>query len=147
MEELARVRQARDQLRRGVNRLVEREADRLASLHSRPVLAAPEVMVSARAEDVARLSSRSRAAISTAVLRGADQILHLRNQVRSLSPQQTLDRGYAVVQVAGTAQAEDAPLSVVRHPSQAPEGSDLFVRVAGGSFAARSTGGQRITDT
>ncbi|WP_200891028.1 exodeoxyribonuclease VII large subunit [Arthrobacter sp. SPG23] len=147
VEELARVRQARDQLRRGVNRLVERESDRLASLHSRPVLAAPEVMVSARAEDVARLSSRSRAAISTAVLRGADQIHHLRSQVRSLSPQQTLDRGYAVVQVAGTAQAEDAPLAVVRHPSQAPEGSDLFVRVAGGSFSARSTGGQRISDS
>jgi exodeoxyribonuclease VII large subunit len=110
------------------------------------VLAAPEVMVSARAEDVARLSSRARSSISTAILRGADQILHLRNQVRSLSPQQTLDRGYAVVQVAGTDQEADAG-AVVRHPAQAPEGSDLFVRVAGGSFAARSTGRHRITSS
>ena len=44
-EELARVRQARDQLRRGVTRLVEREADRLASLRSRPVLLSPDVMI------------------------------------------------------------------------------------------------------
>ncbi|MEV7131515.1 exodeoxyribonuclease VII large subunit [Arthrobacter sp. NPDC093128] len=145
-EELTRVRQARDQLRRGVTRLVERESDRMASLHSRPVLAAPEVMVSSRAEDVARLSSRSRAAISTAVLRAADQVVHLRNQVRSLSPQQTLDRGYAVVQVAGADQAADTRKAVVRHPSQAPGGSELFVRVAGGSFSARSTGGHQISD-
>jgi exodeoxyribonuclease VII large subunit len=144
-EELTRVRQARDQLRRGVTRLVERESDRMASLRSRPVLASPEVMVSTRAEDVARLSSRSRAAISTAVLRAADQIVHLRNQVRSLSPQQTLDRGYAVVQVADAERA-DQQRAVVRHPSQAPEGSELFVRVAGGSFSARSTGNHRVSD-
>lgn len=145
-EELTRVRQARDQLRRGVTRLVERESDRMASLHSRPVLASPEVMVSTRAEDVARLSSRSRAAISTAVLRAADQVVHLRNQVRALSPQQTLDRGYAVVQVAGADQAADTRKTVVRHPSQAPEGSELFVRVSGGSFSARSTGGHQISE-
>ncbi len=36
VEELALVRQARDQLRRGVTRLVDREADRLATLRSRP---------------------------------------------------------------------------------------------------------------
>ncbi|MDR6505457.1 exodeoxyribonuclease VII large subunit [Arthrobacter oryzae] len=144
-EELTRVRQARDQLRRGVTRLVERESDRMTSLRSRPVLASPEVMVSTRAEDVARLSSRSRAAIGTAVLRAADQIVHLRNQVRSLSPQQTLDRGYAVVQVADAERA-DQQRAVVRHPSQAPEGSELFVRVAGGSFSARSTGNHRVSD-
>ena len=40
-EELAGVRQAREQLRRCIERLVDRESDRLASLHSRPVLAAP----------------------------------------------------------------------------------------------------------
>lgn len=146
-EELTRVRQARDQLRRGVTRLVERETDRMASLHSRPVLASPEVMVSTRAEDVARLSSRSRAAISTAVLRAADQIVHLRNQVRSLSPQQTLDRGYAVVQVAAEKQPAEEQRAVVRHPSQAPEGAELFVRVAGGSFSASSTGNHRISDS
>jgi exodeoxyribonuclease VII large subunit len=80
-------------------------------------------------------------------MRSADQILHLRNQVRSLSPQQTLDRGYAVVQVAGPDTAAEGPKAVVRHPSQAPEGSDLSVRVAGGSFSARSTGGHHISDS
>jgi exodeoxyribonuclease VII large subunit len=142
VEELARVRQARDQLRRGVTRLVERETDRLASLRSRPVLASPEVMVSLRHDDVERLKGRSQAAVTTAVVRAADQLAHLKAQVRALSPQKTLDRGYAVVQLAGGDTAPGTRRDVVRHPDQAPPGTPLAVRVAGGRFTAESTGGQ-----
>jgi exodeoxyribonuclease VII large subunit len=141
-EELVRVRQARDQLRRGVTRLVEREGDRLASLRSRPVLLSPDVMISQRHEDIERLKVRSHSAISAAVVRAADQLVHLKAQVRALSPQKTLDRGYAVVQLAGAGAAATTHRDVVRHPSQAPAGTDLTVRVAGGRFAAQSTGGQ-----
>ena len=141
-EELVRVRQARDQLRRGVTRLVEREGDRLASLRSRPVLLSPDVMISQRHEDVERLKVRSHSAISAAVVRAADQLVHLKAQVRALSPQKTLDRGYAVVQLAGAGTGPATHRDVVRHPSQAPSGADLTVRVAGGRFNAQSTGGQ-----
>ncbi|XAS66323.1 exodeoxyribonuclease VII large subunit [Micrococcaceae bacterium Sec5.7] len=140
VEELARVRQARDQLRRSVTRLVDRERDRLASLHSRPVLAAPEGMVTVRSEDVDRLRRRSSAAVHSAVVRATDQLLHLRAQVRALSPQQTLDRGYAVVQLSENGDVAGAGREVVRHPSQAPAGAGLSVRVAGGTFGANSTG-------
>jgi len=142
VEELARVRQARDQLRRGVTRLVERETDRLASLRSRPVLAAPEGMVTARHDDVERLKGRSHAAINTAVVRAADQLVHLKAQVRALSPQKTLDRGYAVVQLDDGSTVPGTRHEVVRHPDQAPAGTPLAVRVAGGKFTAQSTGGQ-----
>ena len=74
--------------------------DRLASLRSRPVLLSPDVMVSQRHDDVERLKVRSHSAISAAVVRAADQLVHLKAQVRALSPQKTLDRGYAVVQLA-----------------------------------------------
>ena len=141
-EELVRVRQARDQLRRGVTRLVEREGDRLASLRSRPVLLSPEVMITQRHDDVERLKVRSHSAISAAVVRAADQLVHLKAQVRALSPQKTLDRGYAVVQLAGSGTVAATHRDVVRHPSQAPAGTDLTVRVAGGRFTAQSTGGQ-----
>ncbi|WP_104136549.1 exodeoxyribonuclease VII large subunit [Arthrobacter sp. ZGTC131] len=139
-EELARVRQAEAQLRRSVTQLVARETDRLAAIRSRPVLAAPEGMVTARADDVDRLTRRSTAAITAAVTRAADQLVHLQAQVRSLSPQQTLDRGYAVVQLAGS-KGSAGTGTVVRHPSQAPRGTELSVRVAGGRFGAESTGG------
>jgi exodeoxyribonuclease VII large subunit len=142
VEELARVRQSRDQLRRGVTRLVERETDRLASLRSRPVLAAPEGMVTTRHDDVERLKGRSHAAINTAVVRAADQLVHLKAQVRALSPQKTLDRGYAVVQLDDGNAAPGTGHEVVRHPDQVPAGTGLAVRVAGGRFTARSTGGQ-----
>ena len=141
-EELVRVRQARDQLRRGVTRLVEREGDRLASLRSRPVLLSPDVMITQRHDDVERLKVRSLSSISAAVVRAADQLVHLKAQVRALSPQKTLDRGYAVVQLAGSGAAAATHRDVVRHPSQAPAGTDLTVRVAGGRFTAQSTGGQ-----
>jgi exodeoxyribonuclease VII large subunit len=146
-EELARVRQARDQLRRGATRLVEREADRLASLRSRPVLAAPEGMITTRLDDVGRLKNRSHAAINTAVVRAADQLVHLKAQVRALSPQKTLDRGYAVVQVDDGNTVPGTPHEVIRHPDQAPDGTALAVRVAGGRFTARSTGGRADTDS
>jgi exodeoxyribonuclease VII large subunit len=145
-EELVRVRQARDQLRRGVTRLVEREGDRLASLRSRPVLLSPDVMITQRHDDVERFKVRSLSSISAAVVRAADQLVHLKAQVRALSPQKTLDRGYAVVQLAGSGTAPATHRDVVRHPSQAPAGTGLTVRVAGGRFTAQSTGGQELAE-
>ena len=134
-EELARIQQARAHLNRSVRSLVEREADRLKHLRSRPVLANPEGMVIVRTEDIDRLQRRGFSAMTAALARHEDRIAHLRAQVRALSPQKTLDRGYAVVQLHDGA--------VVRAPEQAPEGSALRVRVALGEFAAISahTGG------
>ncbi|MBO1267333.1 exodeoxyribonuclease VII large subunit [Arthrobacter cavernae] len=135
-EELAMVGQAREYLRRSVGRMVEREAERLHSLRSRPVLAAPESMVAARAEDVHRLRQRAHASVSTAVVRALDQVQHLRAQVRALSPQNTLDRGYSVVQLVG---ADGAAHTVVSSPEQAPAGTALAIRVAEGRFTAVSS--------
>ncbi len=136
-EELARVRQAREQLRRGVGRLVDRETDRLHALRSRPVLASPEGMVTAREDDVERLRKHAHTAVSSAVIRALDQVHHLRAQVRALSPQKTLDRGYAVVQLAG---ADGVGHDVVRNPDQAPDGTELTLRLAEGRLGAVSSG-------
>jgi exodeoxyribonuclease VII large subunit len=106
------------------------------------VLLSPDVMISQRHDDVERLKVRSHSAITAAVVRAADQLVHLKAQVRALSPQKTLDRGYAVVQLADGGTAPVSHRDVVRHPSQAPAGTDLTVRVAGGRFTAQSTGGQ-----
>ena len=56
-------------------------------------------------------------------------VAHTRARVRSLSPQATLDRGYAVVQ-----RRSDG--AVVRDPAEAPAGEALRVRLAGGELAA-----------
>ncbi len=130
-EELRRIEQSRIQLNRRINQLVEREGDRLAQLRSRPVLANPEAGLTARYDDVVRLRGRAQTAVRTQVSRHIDQLGHLRAQVRALSPQKTLDRGYAVVQLADR--------SIVRAPSEAPSGTALRIRVAGGDLQATST--------
>ena len=140
-EELARVRQCRDRLERQVRLLVEREADRIAAVRSRPSLAAPEAMVQLRHEELERLRGRSHAAVNAAVVRGLDAVAHLRAQVRALSPQQTLDRGYAVVQLAeGVPGTPAHPGAVVQDPEIAPAGTALRLRLARGELAARSEG-------
>jgi exodeoxyribonuclease VII large subunit len=150
VEELFRVRQSRDRLRSCVTRLVEREGERLGSLRSRPALAAPEVLLTSRHEDIERLRSRSGSSIDIALARAADGLVHLTAQVRALSPQKTLDRGYAVVQLALNGDAgepgEARRREIVRHPSQAPADAELSVRVAGGRFTAVSTGGTEIIE-
>jgi len=136
-EELAGLAYAREQMRRVIHQRVDRESDRLEQLRSRPVMANPLVMVDSRAEELARLRQSATASLGTALLRAQDRITHLRAQLLALSPQKTLDRGYAVVHL------DDGPDAgaIVRDPAQVQEERALLVRVAGGKFAARSVPG------
>lgn len=127
-EELQRIRQARTQLDRCIDHLVSRETDRITAIRTRPVMARPEGMVEVRQDDLRRFRERAHSAISTAVNRDTDRIQHLRAQVRALSPQNTLDRGYAVIQQADG--------SVVRIADDVASGEDLRIRVAVGEFHA-----------
>src|SRR6185312_8680305 len=123
-EELRRVAEARAQLNRRIEGLLEREAERLSYLRSRPVMANPHLMLTAKYDDVASLGVRALTAVRTQVSRHTDQLSHLRAQVRALSPQKTLDRGYAVVQLEDRA--------IVRDPAQVAAGTALRIRVAAG---------------
>ena len=129
-QELAGITEARLRLASGVERLVRHEATRLESLRTRPVMAQPQRLVSDRAEDLQRLVDRSRTALASALTREADVVGHLRARVRSLSPQHTLDRGYAVVQHDG---------QVVRRADQVSPGDALDILVAAGRITAATT--------
>lgn len=131
-EELSRIGTARSQLRRIMELMLSRETDRLAHIRTRPVLSAPETMLASRAEDVARLRDRAFSAMRSEVRRDTDKISYLRAQVRSLSPQKTLDRGYAVVQLADG--------SVVRDAAAVQANAQLRIRVAAGELDAVATG-------
>lgn len=131
-EELGRITQARSALERSIRMLVHRETESLANLRSRPSLAKPEGMIEVREADIEGLRSRALRCTDTAVARESDAVLHLRDRVRSLSPQKTLDRGYAVIQQPDG--------HVVRAPDEVHDGDALRVRVAGGQFTAVATG-------
>lgn len=127
-EELLGIEQARARMDRAVALFIDRAGQQLESLRTRPGLAHPEGMVQVRSEDLERLRERSHRSIDTLVRRGHDAVAHLRAQVRALSPQQTLDRGYAVVQTAAGA--------VVRSPADAPTDTGLAIRLARGKLTA-----------
>lgn len=126
-EEAARVQQARARMALRLSSLVSGEIDRIAALRSRPVLADPGVMVQSRAEDLIRLVDRGSQLMQLRVEREETAVHRLAAELRALSPQRTLDRGYAVVR------AGDA---VVRDPSQVSPGDALRIRVAGGELTA-----------
>jgi exodeoxyribonuclease VII large subunit len=92
----------------------------------------PAAMIEARRVELEALTDRSRRRVLAAVHRAGDQVGHLRAQVRALSPQSTLERGYAVVQ------HRDGRVVTDRADVEVDE--LLRVRVARGDFAARVSG-------
>jgi exodeoxyribonuclease VII large subunit len=129
-EELARVGQARERLRRAVSDLVAREAGRLDTLRTRPVLADPLAgIVAPRAAEVAQLTGRARITLAHRIERAADELEHTTARVRALSPAATLARGYAVVQRADGL--------VVRDEAEVAVDEALRVRLAVGELPAR----------
>ena len=123
-EEAQRVRQARDRCRRVVWSTVERERSRLDAVRSRPVLAAPLTLVESRRGDVVQLGDRARRCTSARLDAARADLAHVLARVVALSPQATLERGYAVVQ--------DEDGLVVRDAEAVDPGTDLQVRLARG---------------
>ena len=125
-EESTRIRQLRDRGRRVTAGQVEREQARLEALRSRPVLADPFTLVETRAADVIALRERARRCTGSRLSAAQHDLDHVLARVVALSPQATLDRGYAVVQ--------DEDGAVVRDADAVPPGSDLQVRLASGTL-------------
>ena len=129
-QEAAGIADARRRLAAAVQRRVQREGEGLAQLRSRPVLADPVVMVDGREQDLHAWRERARRATAHRLTRERDAVEHLVARVRSLSPQQTLDRGYAVVQHEG---------ALIRDAAQVRPGDGIEVLVAAGRISAEVT--------
>ncbi|MGK9146526.1 exodeoxyribonuclease VII large subunit [Plantibacter flavus] len=138
-EEFTRVQQARMRLSSRVTTMLGHEIDRIATLRTRPALANPSWIVDSRADDLTRTVARGAELIDRAVERAQREVGELRTQLRALSPQRTLDRGYAIVQ--RTDPAADVPGgAVIRAAADAPAGTELLITLASGAIGATSTG-------
>ncbi|MBD8703006.1 exodeoxyribonuclease VII large subunit [Frigoribacterium sp. CFBP 13712] len=131
-EELSRVQQARARIGQRLTALVATEVDRLEQIRSRPVLASPQTLVDVRADEIVRAVARGRELVVRGVERGETRVAELTAGLRALSPQGTLRRGYAIVQVPGGA--------VLHDPSDAPRDTELLLTLSGGGLTAVSTG-------
>jgi exodeoxyribonuclease VII large subunit len=125
-EELERVRLSLTRIRRCVSQLVETQQQRLDTMLSRPVLADPFGVIADWDARVLDQRDRAERCLSTLLGRHDADLAGLRAQVRALSPQATLDRGYAVVQ-------RDAG-GIVRDAATVREGERLHARVATGTL-------------
>jgi exodeoxyribonuclease VII large subunit len=112
--------------RRCVMHLLQSEQHRLDAMLSRPSIGDPFGVLAGWHGIVDDLRERAdRAALSLLTHHEAD-LAGLRGQVTALSPQGTLDRGYAVVQRTDG--------SIVRDASTVPDGEALAARVAAGTL-------------
>jgi len=133
-EELARVADARARIRNRVTNIVSNEATKLEQLRSRPVLASYSWIIDQRAEDILRHVQRGHGIVMHALDMARAEAMGLRAQLRSLSPQQTLDRGYAI--------ALTKSKKLVRSTADAPAGTELSLMLTDGRLAATSTGAE-----
>ena len=131
-EELARVQQARATLRMRVTQRVGVEVDRLESLRSRPVLAHPAWIVDSRADELGRYVVRNRDLLERALERAGTRVAELAAHLRGLSPQRTLDRGYAIAQLPDG--------RALRSAADADPGTALILTVADGRLGATVDG-------
>lgn len=137
-DELARVRQARSRMLARVTGQVTSEIDRIGHIRSRPALADPARIVTDRAEELTRFVARGSELVDYTLERASQRVVELRSQLRALSPQATLERGYAIARLASGA--------VLRATSDAVAGDALRLTLADGELAATVDGGPGVAD-
>src|SRR5215216_5784854 len=123
-DEKARVNQARQRMIQAVSGLVGRQQEFLDALRSRPVLIDPTATFGRRYEQLAELRHRANRAIGATIDRESALVGHHLARVRAVSPQATLERGYAILLDRGGA--------AVRSVNEVQAGDDLVAQLADG---------------
>ena len=127
-QEISDIEKIRDRMYRRLLSTIDFELNQISQLRNRPVMKDPNVMVTTRREEVKALRDRSLRSFSSILEIEKKELKGVKAHLRSLSPQSTMDRGYAVVQL------EDG--SIVRDASKAKVGTRLRIRVAKGETRA-----------
>ena len=130
-EEIDLIEKLRDRASRFMRNMIELESSKIANLAARPVLRDPTVMITSRLEIVTSLRDRSIRSFQGRLAIAQEELQQVTARVRALSPQATLDRGYAVVQLADG--------SIARDSAALKDGEKLRIRLAQGETSAMVT--------
>jgi exodeoxyribonuclease VII large subunit len=130
-EEIDLIEKLRDRASRFMRNMIELESSKIANLAARPVLRDPAVMITSRLEIVTGLRDRSIRSFQGRLAIAQEELQQVTARVRALSPQATLDRGYAVVQLADG--------SIARDSAALKDGEKLRIRLAQGETSAMVT--------
>jgi exodeoxyribonuclease VII large subunit len=127
-QEISDINKIRDRMYRRLLSSVEYELNQIAQLRNRPVMKDPGVMIKVRKDELAALRDRSHRGFKALLDIEKKEIKGVIAHLRSLSPQSTMDRGYAVVQ------SDDG--KIVRDATKLKAGSVLRIRAAKGEAKA-----------
>lgn len=128
IEERKKIAQALERISLRVVGFVQNQIEMISGIRSRPILANPFTLVDERALQISQLEISLTSQVRNTVEKQQLLVTGLRGQVRALSPQLTLDRGYAVVR--------DKDGHVLTEPKQAKSGQKLRITLAGGDLGA-----------
>jgi exodeoxyribonuclease VII large subunit len=129
-DERHKLAQSLQRIRLRVADYVSAQRALIAQLRSRPILANPHSFIETQDIELSRLVGVLRDRLGQALELEDLNLSHLRQQIRSLSPQSTLDRGYSVLR--------DSAGHVISDASQVPPGTKLKIRLAKGELAVTS---------
>lgn len=132
-EEVERIRAYANRARRCLTHLLDAEQHRLDAILTRPSMRDPYGVLAGWGGLVADLRGRAGRAALGMLTHHQAELTGLRAQVTALSPQATLDRGYAVVQRTDG--------SIVRDAADVRKGEELSARVAAGTLHVVATAG------
>ena len=127
-QEISDINKIRDRMYRRLLSSVEYELNQIAQLRNRPVMKDPGVMIKVRKDELTALRDRSHRGFKALLDIEKKEIKGVIAHLRSLSPQSTMDRGYAVVQ------SDDG--KIVRDATKLKAGSVLRIRAAKGEAKA-----------
>jgi len=108
---------------------LQRQRSRLDLVYSRLLAHSPAARLAQGRLDLAGQEQRMRDATQNRLARCRDRLGHLEQLLESLSPQRTLDRGYAIV--------TDAQGNVLRNASDAAVGDEVQARLAQGRLGLK----------
>lgn len=130
-QEMSDIEKLRDRALRSLVARIEFEANQVAGLRNRPVMKDPIVMVTSRRDELKGLRDRALRGFASLLEIEKKELKGVRDQLRSLSPQSTMDRGYAVVQLSDG--------KILRDATKVKTGTALRIRVAKGETHATVT--------
>ena len=127
-QEMSDIEKIRDRMYRRLLATVDYELNQIAQLRNRPVMKDPSVMVTTRRDEIKAWRDRSIRSFASILEIEKKELKGVKAHLRSLSPQATMDRGYAVVQLDDGA--------IVRDATKVKAGTSLRIRVAKGETRA-----------
>lgn len=128
VEERRKIKESINRMVNIIGTFVAHQVTLIQQIRQNPLLKDPHAYLAQRSDDLVRAISDLRDEMDSRLDKQATELTNKRNLLRSLSPQSTLDRGYAVVR--------DGSGQVITDPKAVSSGLELEVTLAKGEIKA-----------